>query len=1639
MASHSIWTQVKVLVYRNYLLKKRRRSETFQELIMPLYFVVLLVILKNFAYKPESNPEIPQGNTTDLFSNQNLVANNTLFYVAPQFAEAELLINTIEGFSPMSPKNLTVTYFNTLLEMETAYKANSVLNPIGIFFPNKSIDDYMLRFPFTSLPSSATYDFSERNCRLGQPCPANLYLTSGFATLQAMIDTAIMQIQNVSVAFPSITVQRMAKSGNIANGMVFQILTALYLVMALSPLMVFLLVHVVYEKEKKIKEGMKMMGLYNLALWLGWSATYTIMMFFITLIMTMVAVFGKLFPNSNFLLIFLILFLYAISLQMMAFMLTPFFNKARSAGAFASFFTMILSLFYLLVAFVPNISTVAVCFLHLISPAGFAIGLDKIAALEVTSGGATFSTIWEGTNPLGLTYIFLSVDIVLYFMLTLYFDNVIPSEYGQRNSIIFCLLPSFWCPSKSAKTNEEFSNDVTSDREAVDDDFLGKEAVVIRNITKVYEPLDIFSSSEERTVAVKNFSLDIYEGQITAILGHNGAGKTTLFNILTGFVEATSGTASIFNYDVRNPSDMLKIRQMTGVCPQHNILMDRLSVLEHLNLFAGIKGIPQEQQEAEIDRVLKLVDLEDQAETFSNKLSGGQKRKLSVGIAIIGDPKILILDEPTAGMDPYSRHKLWDVLRSRKEGRITLLTTHFMDEADILADRKAILSKGQLRCVGSSLFLKNKYGVGYHLGIVTKSSNKVEDITACVKSHVEDCELHRTAGFELSYTLPLKDVDKFAGLFADLELKGDNLEIQSFGVSMTNLEEVFLQIGEGEFSEDTENQPQDNGNDNKTLLIEQQNGDGFETVPVTEMEGGNASAFSASRAQAGKGKNWNIFKALLWKNFLIAIRRPAVIIFGLILPMGIAIGGGAVFNIGAPVDDQNDPLPVTLAASTYGKLLYKNSTGASLDGFLQYPTGAAIVPSNLTNLLKAGFNPMATHIFNYENFTLQYNALYNTSATHSLPSIINYMSASMLSSHAGNTTHITAVSKKWPSTRYTPPFSGSSFGGTLMSAVALVLSSALAIINPVKEKELKIRSQLRVSGTQFNIYWLAQFTIDYIWFMLVAIALLIGFVAFRPPPFVPAGAFLATVFLLIGWGAVCVLASYCGSFLFKKYETAQSVWPNVIYLSAILCYITVSLLDQLGNPEPALYINIVLTIFVPYYIGFGGIFYITKVYTVYTARGIADVPTSVYFDWSNPMVPFAILMSYIHIVVLFLILKILDVTKSGGSVTDVFPFSLFKVRSSAVNTADVPDYDEVIDEDVKQEEDKIKDLLKQDDPSEQRPVVITHKLMKEFNKRTKSKMCSAAETELKVAVKNLSLAVYPGEVFGLLGPNGAGKTTAINSIIADHAPTSGQIFVSGHNIQSNLSEVFQEMGYCPQDDPLWEEITLREHLNIYAYTQGVLKHAIPTTVDSCIRALGIEEHAEKKAKALSGGTKRKVCFAIAMIGNPQVVLLDEPSTGMDPKTKRFMWDTISGAFAGSTRGAILTTHYMDEADALCSRVGIMVKGQLQCLGSTQHLKNKFGQGYSLELKMQPNHQNENQQAIQDFVKNLFGDVTTTHNFAHRFVYKVSQDSMPNLSKVFRELEQAKRDLGIEEYSFSQSTLEQVFLQFARQQEEDNET
>ena len=152
---------------------------------------------------------------------------------------------------------------------------------------------------------------------------------------------------------------------------------------------------------------------------------------------------------------------------------------------------------------------------------------------------------------------------------------------------------------------------------------------------------------------------------------------------MTGLTAPTFGTCYVFGYDIRNHSDMTMIRRMTGVCPQHDILFDDLTPREHLYFFAAVRGINEAEIESDVNKTLKDCDLMENCDTVVKHLSGGQKRKLSVGIAIIGDPRIIIFDEPTAGVDPYSRRCLWQLLQSIKKGKVILLTTHFMDEGEL--------------------------------------------------------------------------------------------------------------------------------------------------------------------------------------------------------------------------------------------------------------------------------------------------------------------------------------------------------------------------------------------------------------------------------------------------------------------------------------------------------------------------------------------------------------------------------------------------------------------------------------------------------------------------------------------------------------------------------------------------------------------------------------------------------------------------------------------------------------------------------------------------------------------------------------------------------------------------------------------
>ena len=184
----------------------------------------------------------------------------------------------------------------------------------------------------------------------------------------------------------------------------------------------------------------------------------------------------------------------------------------------------------------------------------------------------------------------------------------------------------------------------------------------------------------------------MFDSQIFAMLGHNGAGKTTVISMLTGLIERSQGDAKCYDIDLFEEMD--EVREFMGVCPQHDVLFDLLTPREHLDIFYDFKGGDPNDKQREIDALIQDVGLDIDQDKVVSTLSGGNKRKTSVCVSLCGGSKLVMLDEPTAGMDLGARRNLWDMLKSYKKDRIIILTTHYMDEADVLGDRIGIMVQG---------------------------------------------------------------------------------------------------------------------------------------------------------------------------------------------------------------------------------------------------------------------------------------------------------------------------------------------------------------------------------------------------------------------------------------------------------------------------------------------------------------------------------------------------------------------------------------------------------------------------------------------------------------------------------------------------------------------------------------------------------------------------------------------------------------------------------------------------------------------------------------------------------------------------------------------------------------------------------
>ncbi|KAF4526763.1 hypothetical protein B566_EDAN015792 [Ephemera danica] len=1400
--------QLKAMTIRNILLKKREKRKTIAEVFLPLYFLGILILIKLIMPNPNFPEMSTQRGDASLFEKFQQGLNHTVA-VVPNTTETMVFLENVNevwlrGMQWEGPGQHPIEFlaFGETHELLAHYWKDPMSIPIAVIFEGDPLNgplSYEIRTNpnYVATPSTSDLYASHAVCRLSESYWASLF----------PIETG-----------ESCPVNQYFYSGFVALQALLDY-TKIRLESGREDVDVPHILLEIFPKEAYTGDWMLVFRLIiplymvmalSQFITLSWFIIYALFVLVLSVISTVLLFTLQVFQHTHFVPVFL------------------------TAGILGNFAVNIMSLLYFIQVFVDDSSSVAFWIVSLISPTGFALAMDKALVLDLSGEGVSFENLWSGPG--------------------------IP--FGGS-------LPSFWCPPRASNMKQEVLIESAAmngggscnladdaDVEPVPREMKGREAIRIVDLYKSYH-----SCRRPDVKAVNGINLTIYEGQITAILGHNGAGKTSLFNILTGLTAPTSGTALIFGLDIRNPNDMASIRRMTGVCPQHDILFDLLTPREHLVFFAAVRGIPAAEVEFEVLKTLRDVDLLEKADTRAKNLSGGQKRKLSVGIAVIGDPRIIILDEPTAGVDPYSRRHMWSVLQNRRHGKVILLTTHFMDEADILADRKAVVSRGRLRCCGSSLFLKNKFGIGYHLTMVLDGSGKERHIARLVKGHVGKAERARRHGRELSFILPHDSVGSFSALFsaieAEIKLGLAGLGISSYGVSMTTLEEVFLHLERDESEEGTvenlskkmvrsralsrslslqsktsyqslQNEPLEDESRNDVTAATAVDRDAVD-VAIGDGEAPPEHiglVFSSVRTQP---RTMQTLRALIWLRVLRLVRDYQKLYFMIALPLLFA-GLGLYLN-GLQMDTSSVK-SLRLGRETYGsatRLTLHNASGSPLNALVsaleEQSASLSLYNGSFAFLLHlaphlAAFNVSSCDV-SANTAELEVTIVYNDTAQHSLPVALNLVSNAfyrlVLAEQGLEAPPDPITTRTLPLQVTSEPvdFNIGLFSSSILIGMIFLLVPVSLACDMVYDREIRAKNQLRVNGLSFFMYFSTYFIVLGA-LMVIICAALLGLIfvfdlpALRAPP-----AFITLGVLVLLYCPAAVLFCTVLSYIFDKTDSAQAILPNVATIFGLVPFSLVALVDMFK---------------------LGG----RTAFALHAGHGVQGRP---------PV---------------------------GEEIS--------------VENADVGEHE---DADVQAERRKVNDLMSSGAPDP--PVVIVQNLRKEY---TRSLGCrDAGDSDSgKVAVRNLSLAVDAGEVFGLLGHNGAGKTTTMKIMIAEEAASRGRRRV----------------------------------------------------VDSFLAGLQISEHAHKQTQHCSGGTRRKLSFAMAMVGGPCVVLMDEPSTGMDPRSKRFLWDTILASF--------------QEADALCSRVGIMVKGEL------------------------------------------------------------------------RQLFVAKTELDVEEYCFSQTTLEQVFLKFAQYDE-----
>ncbi|KAJ6339954.1 hypothetical protein OIU77_007827 [Salix suchowensis] len=501
----------------------------------------------------------------------------------------------------------------------------------------------------------------------------------------------------------------------------------------------------VYEKQQKLRIMMKMHGLGDGPYWM---ISYMYFLVICALYMVVFVAFGSLVGLKFFTLndysIQLVFYFIFINLQIsLAFLVSAFFSNVKTAtvvGYICVFGTGLLGGF-LFQAFIEDASFPKGWILFMELYPGFALyrGLYEFAEYALSGNsigtdGMKWGNLSDSENGMSDVMIIMLLEWIALLFIAYYVDQVFSSGSGKNPKYLLQKFrkkrpSSFRRPSLGRQGSKVFVDmdkpDVVQEREKVEQLLLEpttSHSIVCDSLRKVYPGRD----GNPEKLAVRGLSLAIPRGECFGMLGPNGAGKTSFISMMIGLTTPTTGTAYVEGLDIRTQMDW--VYTSMGVCPQHDLLWETLTGREHLLFYGRLKNLKGASLKRAVEESLRSVNLFNGgvADKQAGKYSGGMKRRLSVAISLIGDPKVVYMDEPSTGLDPASRSNLWNVVKRAKQGRAIILTTHSMEEAEYLCDRLGIFVDGSLQCVGNPKELRGRYGGSYVFTMTTSVDDEHE-------------------------------------------------------------------------------------------------------------------------------------------------------------------------------------------------------------------------------------------------------------------------------------------------------------------------------------------------------------------------------------------------------------------------------------------------------------------------------------------------------------------------------------------------------------------------------------------------------------------------------------------------------------------------------------------------------------------------------------------------------------------------------------------------------------------------------------------------------------------------------------------------------------------------------------------------